>query len=90
MLQRRHQRRSDLAFARGLGDEPLVALDLDAEVAAHRQPRAQVRGEAVGIGDVELLDCAVFLNGRPRRRVDDFGCGVSRLEERVSTCNENG
>ena len=50
----------------------------------------EVRGEAVGIGDVELLDCAVFLNGRPRRRVDDFGCGVSRLEERVSTCNENG
>ena len=50
----------------------------------------EVRGEAVGNGDVELLDCAVFLNARPRRRVDDFGCGVSCLEERVNTCNENG
>jgi hypothetical protein len=38
----------------------------------------EVHGEAVGIGDVELFDCAVFLNGRPWRRVDDAGCGVSR------------
>jgi hypothetical protein len=44
----------------------------------------------VGNGDVELLDGAVFLNDRPRCRVDDFGCGVSRLEEMVNTCYENG
>ncbi len=47
----------------------------------------EVHGEAVGIGDVELFDCAAFLNDRPWRRV---GCGVSRWVERVNTCNENG
>jgi hypothetical protein len=47
-------------------------------------------GEAVGIDDVELVDRAVFLNSRRRDWVDDFGNGVSRLEERVIACNENG
>jgi hypothetical protein len=47
-------------------------------------------GEAAGIDDVELVDCAVFLNSRRRDWVDDFGNGVSRLEERVIACNENG
>ena len=67
--------------------------DADALVAGLEE----LNGEAVAIGDVELLHCAVFLNCRPRRlncrprrRVDDFGCGVSRLIERVKTCNENG
>ena len=60
--------------------------DADALVAGLEE----LNGEAGAIGDVELLHCAVFLNCRPRRRVDDFGCGVSRLIERVKTCNENG
>jgi hypothetical protein len=49
-----------------------------------------VQCKAVGIDDVELFDCAVFLNARHWYRVDDFACGVSRCEERVITCNENG
>ena len=49
----------------------------------------EVQCKAVGIDDVELFDCAVFLNARRWYRVDDFACGVSRLVERVITCNEN-
>ena len=47
----------------------------------------EIFGEAVGIDDVELVDCAVFLKSRRRDRVDDLGNGVSRLEERVIACN---
>ncbi len=53
-------------------------------------------GEAVGLDDFELRRYA----GRPpsrqfcqfwhTQRVEDFGDGVSRLEERVIACNKNG
>ena len=56
----------------------------------HKLKGEEFFGEAAGIDEVELVDCAVFLNSRRRDWVDDFGNGVSRLEERVIACNENG